>query len=143
MFISPLKSLTEIVEICLLGSVGRQLPPSLPDRSVERVAEIYTIGFPPDCDCQHRDGSTQPSKIPKSPPRWYCSRPPPTTRAVTSSLRFIQATSQESTLSSPNSPTNVANQQPPTQTRNRRPRHKLRMLYIWPSSVVHVRFVRI
>ena len=68
---------------------------------------------------------------------------PPATRAVASPLRFIQEIFRESTLSSRNSPTNVASQQPLTQTWNRQPRHKPRMLYIWPSSVVHVRFVRI
>jgi len=66
---------------------------------------------------------------------------PPTTHAVTSSLRFIQAISQEYTPSSPNLPTNVANQQPPTQTWNIQPMHTLRMLYIWPLSVVHVGFL--
>jgi len=36
-----------------------------------------TIGFTSDYDSQHRDGSAQSSKIPKSPPRWYCPRPSP------------------------------------------------------------------
>jgi len=64
--------------------------------------------------------------------------PAPTKPAVTSPLRSIQATSQESILSLPNSPTNVANQRPPMQTQNRQPRHDSGMPYIWPSSVVHV-----